>query len=203
MNRRPTDGAGDRSAAREAFLLPVLFLTVTLIGGLRVGLVGGQLDFRSPPLISLVLGILLVGVLIQGGVLAPERLMSERRAPLENLSGAILLVVLFAGSAQLFNAMTPETGLLHLFVNVFFVVLLWNTMAARPDRMRLLRSLLVVFGSAFALRYIVLAALYDPGGGLAKRVLTTLMEGATLGTLGYETWAPATGYLAFLAVYST
>jgi hypothetical protein len=57
----------------------------------------------------------------------------------------------------------------------------------------------------FILKYIVLASLYDPHGGLAKRVLMTLLEGVTLGGLQYESPAALTGYIAFftLALYLT
>jgi hypothetical protein len=84
--------------------------------------------------------------------------------------------------------------------NVFFLLLLWNTVAARPDRRRLLHSLLVLFGGAFLLKYVVLGALYDPQGGLTKRVLTVLLEGVTLGGLTYQTPAPVTGYVAFFSI---
>lgn len=185
-------------AVREAFILPVVFLTVALLGGFRMSAAG--MRFLPPPLISLVLAMLLLGVLMQSGVLVPLRLMSAARRPIENLNGAAVLLALFFGTAQLFNSVTPEAGLLHLLFNVFFVLLLWNTLAAGPDESRLLRSLLVVFGSAFVLKYIVLAALYDPNGGLAKRVLTTLLQGVTLGALDYRPDASATGYVAFVTV---
>ncbi len=122
---------------------------------------------------------------------------------MENVSGAVVLAGLFAASAQVFNLMTPESGLFHFIVTVFFMLLLWNTWAAQPDRSRLLRSLAVLFGGAFILKYIVLASLYDPQGGLTKRVLTTLLEGVTLGGLQYEPPTAMTGYIAFftLALY--
>lgn len=189
-------------AAREAFTLPLIFLTVTLLGGFRAGESQGM-RFLPPPLIALILASLLFGVLVRAGAFSPERLLRSDRSPLENCSGAIVLAALFAASAQVFNLMTPESGLLHFIVTVFFVLLLWNTWAARPDRSRLLRSLAVLFGGAFILKYIVLASLYDPQGGLTKRVLTTLLEGATLGGLQYEPPAAMTGYIAFftLALY--
>jgi hypothetical protein len=59
---------------------------------------------------------------------------------------------------------------------------------------------MVVFGAAFVLKFILLASLYDPAAGLTRRVLTTLLEGATLGGLSYEPHGPATGYLAFLTI---
>jgi hypothetical protein len=61
----------------------------------------------------------------------------------------------------------------------------------------MLRSLLVLLGSAFVLRFVILESLYAPGSGALKRVLTVLLEGATLGTMDYAAAAPATGYIAF------
>jgi len=59
---------------------------------------------------------------------------------------------------------------------------------------------LVIFGSAFVLKFIVLAALSDPAGGWLKRVLLAMLEGLTLGTMSQELYRPATGYLAFLTL---
>jgi hypothetical protein len=189
----------DRAVAREAFTLPLIFLTVALLGGFRSAGIQGM-RFLPPPLIALILATLLIGLLIRAMALAPDRLLRSDRAPLENLSGTIVLGALFAASAQVFNLMTPESGLLHFIVTVFFILLLWNTWAARPDRSRLLRSLAVLFGGAFVLKYIVLASLYDPQGGLTKRVLATLLEGVTLGGLQYEPPAAMTGYIAFFTL---
>ena len=159
--------------------------------------------FLPPPLIALILAALLIGLLIRTGTLAPDRLMRSDRSALENLSGAIVLATLFAATAQVFNLVTPETGLLHFIFTSFFLLLLWNTLAAQPDRPRLLRSLAVLFGGAFILKYIVLASLYDEQGGWAKRVLMTLLEGVTLGGLQDQSPAALTGYVAFftLALY--
>lgn len=185
------------AAVREAFLLPLIFLTVTLLGGLRVNRGEVGMSFHPPPLIALLLAMMLLRLVMRARVLASEQLMRSERSPVENLCGAIVLAVLFVASAQVVNLMTPETGFLHFIFTVFFLLLLWSTMAARPDRSRLLSSLSVVFGGMFALKYIVLASLYDPEGTLAKRVLTTLLEGMTLGGLQYEPPAAATGYVAF------
>jgi hypothetical protein len=192
----------DPAAAREAFTLPLIFLTVALLGGFRSAESQGM-RFLPPPLIALILATLLLGLLVRAGALSPDRLMRSDRSPLENLSGAVVLAGVFAASAQVFNLMTPESGLFHFIVTIFFMLLLWNTWAVRPDRSRLLRSLAVLFGGAFILKYIVLASLYDPQGGLTKRVLTTLLEGVTLGGLQYEAPSAVTGYVAFftLALY--
>jgi hypothetical protein len=188
------------TVSEEAFTLPLLFLTVALTGGFRAGAGGQEIQMLPPSLVSLVLAMLLLGALVQCGVLMPHRLMSTRRDGLANISGAVVLASLFAATAQVLSALTPEAGLLHAAVNLVFFLLLWNTMAASPDPRHMLRSLLVVLGSAFTFKYILLEALYDPDGGLAKRMLTVLLEGASLGTLAYEPHAPATGYVAFFSV---
>jgi hypothetical protein len=182
------------SVAFEAFYLPLIMLTVTLLGGLRVA---ERVILMPPPLSTLVLGMLLVSILVRSGALAPERLMSGARSPAANLNGLVVLIATFVACAQAFNLAMPESGLPRLLFSVFFFVLLLNTMAASSDRIRTLRSLAVTFGSAFVLKFIVLAAISDPAGGRLKRILLVMLEGLTLGTLTQNTFHPITGYLAF------
>jgi hypothetical protein len=182
---------------REALVLPCLFLTVALLGGLRLG---ADVRLVPPPLITLVLAVLLVGSLIRSGVVAPERLLGHRRTGLENTCGAAVLLALAAASAQVFNLLTPDTGLLHVLVGVFFLVQLLTTLTAVRDRRAMLRSLAVLLGCAFFLRFIALESLYAPGRGVLKRVMTAVMEGITLGALDYAPNGAATGYVAFLAL---
>ena len=185
------------SAAREAFVLPLVFLTVALLGGVRTG---GNVRLLAPLPVALVSAILLLGCLVRAGALSPARLISEKRSPLENASGAVVFLTLVAASAQIFSLLTPEHGLLHLVFSVFFLVQLLTTMTSAPGRRGLLRGLAVLFGSAFLLRYVALESLYSPDPGTAKRVLTAMIQGVTLGSLQYEANTPATGYAALLAV---
>jgi len=194
------DRAARARVVRESIMLPLIFLTVAFGGGLRVTAVSRQLVFLPPSLMALVLALLLLGALVRTGTLLPEVLMRPDRAPLANASGLIVLISLFAAAAQVFNTTTPESGLLQFIVNLFFFLLLWNTVAAQPDRRRMVSSLIVIFGGAFVVKYVVLAALYDPNGGLTKRVLMTMLEGVTLGGLTYQSPAPVTGYVAFFTV---
>jgi hypothetical protein len=182
---------------REAFVLPVLFLTVALLGGVRLA---DRVVLLPPPLFALVLAVMLVGVLVKSGALAPDLLVHANRSAMENANGALVLASLFAAAAQAFNVAIPEWGLPRLLFSVFLFVLLLNTLAAAPDRVRVLRSVLVIFASAFVLKFIVLAALSDPTGGRTKRVLLAMLEGVTLGTLTQDTYRPATGYLAFMTL---
>jgi hypothetical protein len=185
------------SSVREAIYLPALFLTVLLLGGVRVA---DGVTLVPPPLFALMLGLLLFGVLVKSGALAPDRLMSTSHPALANYNGLVLIVATFFASAQAINLATPESGLPRLLSNVFLVVLLLNTLAASPDRVRVLRSLAVIFGAAFTLKFVVLAALSDPTGGRLKRVLLVMLEGLTLGTLSQDVLHPATGYLAFFTL---
>jgi hypothetical protein len=190
------------SVLREALVLPGMFLTVTLLGGLRIG---PAIRFVPPPLIALVLGLLMVAALVRAGAFEPGDLVHQARRPLENVSGAVVVVSLVAASVQVFNLLTPDRGLLHVMFGTFFFVQVLSTIAGTSDRRSLLRSLTVLLGSAFVLRYLVLESLYARSSGMLTRVLTVLMEGVSLGALQYEPSGPATGYLAFaaLALYLT
>jgi len=184
-------------AMREAVWLPALFLTVVLVGGLRLG---EPVALVPPSLFALVLATMLLGVLVQGGVLHPDALMHQQRAPVANLNGAAVLASLFLASAQAFTIVTPDAGLFRAMVSVLLLVLLMQTLAAAPPRERLLRSLLITFGSAFLLKFIVLAAVSEPAGGRLTRALQALFDAATLGTVLQAVPHPAEGYLAFLAL---
>lgn len=183
--------------ALEVFYVPLVFLTVTLLGGLHIA---DRVAFVPPPLSALVLAVLLLGALIRCGVVAPERLMHPTRSPMQNASGATVLITLFSASVQAFNSVTPLSGLPRIGIIVFLCVLLLNTLAASIDRTHLLRSLAVIFGSMFVLKFIVLASLSDPAEGWLKRVLLAAVEGITLGTLTQKPLAAATGYIAFLTL---
>ena len=185
------------TAAREAIYLPVLFLTVTLLAGLRPG---SAVVAAPPSLFSLILAVLLVGVLVQSGAFAPLRVMNPSRPALANLNGGVIAATLLVAAAQTFSLLTPDAGLPRVLFSVYFLVLMINTMAASPDRVRVLRSLAVTFGAAFVLKFIVLDGLSDPAGGRMTRLLQVLFEGVTLGTVTQDVQHPAAGYVAFATI---
>ena len=178
----------------EAVYLPLLFLTVSLLGGLRVA---DRVTFMPPPLFALVLGVMLFGVLVRGRVLAADALMSASRTSLENVNGFVVILSTFFAAAQVFNLVTPEAGLPFLLFNVFLFVLLVNTLAGAHDRISVLRSMGVIVGAAFILKFIVLGAISEPGDSVLTRLLYVLLEGVTLGTLTQPRLHPAAGYIAF------
>ena len=185
---------------RESFLIPGIFLTVTLLGGLRVDT---SIRLLPPALSAIVLAVLLIGALVRARVVIPERLLDSMRQPMENLSGAVVLVTMLAATAQAINLVVPERGLLHFVFVVFLLIQFLSLAAAGIDRRGMLRSLFVLLGSAFALRFIVLESLYAADGGTVKRVVTALMSGVTLGGIEYTPHAAITGYaaLATLVLY--
>jgi hypothetical protein len=183
--------------ATESIYLPMLFLSVALLGGLRMA---NRMSLVPPPPFALVLGVLFVGVIVRGRVVTPQRLMSASRSPLENLSGLVVVLSLFFAATQIFNLLIPEAGLPFLSFNLFFFVLLVNTLVGSPDRLSVLRSVAVIIGSAYILKFVVLGALSDPAGGAVKRVLLVLLEGVTLGTLTQPPLDAAAAYIAFVTL---
>jgi hypothetical protein len=182
---------------REAVVLPLLLLTVTLIGGLRPG---HTVELLPPSLFALVLATLLTAALVRSGALAPDRLLHASRSIVANANGAAVLFTLFVASAQVLTMLTPRRGLPLLFMDIFLFVLLLNTLAAVPDRTRLLRSLAITFGSALAIKFIVLAALSGPAEGRVARVLVAIFDAATFGGVAQDPEPALAGYLAFVTV---
>src|SRR3954465_38885 len=95
----------------DFFLLPFLFLTVALLGGLRVDAVTRNFIFIAPPLVTLVLAVLLMLLLVRGDLLRFQYWVGNDFPPLTNVAHIWLLVTVFFASAQAFNSVLPERGL--------------------------------------------------------------------------------------------
>jgi hypothetical protein len=189
----------------RVLLLPTIFLSVALLGGLRVAAETHAFLFIAPPLVALVLAVLLMLLFVRGGLVKLSAWLSGDHAPSTVVSHALTLLALFFASAQAFTSVLPERGLFRWMFACFFLWTLWNNQFAAFDARRLLRSLVALFGTAFVLKHMLLASLYAPDGGWLKRLAATLLEGVTQGTVGsaQESFAPSTGYISFftLALY--
>ena len=75
------------TVAREALVLPAVFLTVLLLGALRIA---DTVVLVPPSPFALVLGALLLRVVVQSGALDPGRLLSSSRPGLANLNGTVV-----------------------------------------------------------------------------------------------------------------
>src|SRR5688572_15855233 len=194
-----TNRSGNR-ALLNYVALPMLFLTVVLLGGLRVGTENRTFIFVAPPLVTLLLGILLMLLLVRGRLIKLHQWIGSELPPLTNVVHVWTLITLFFSSAQAFNSVLPERGLLHWLFSFFFLWTLWNNLFSSFDAPRLLRSLAILFGTAFVLKHILLASLFSPDDGWLRRVAGTLLQGVSLGTLDAPNFAPATGYICFFTL---
>lgn len=196
----------DRSRNRALLryiLLPMIFLSVALLGGLRIDVETKAFVFVPPPLITLILSVLLMILFVRGHAVELRQWVRSDQPPLANVSHVLTLLTLFFASAQAFNSVLPEKGLLYWLFSFFFIWTLWNNQFSSFDARRLLRSLTVLFGTAFFLKHMFLASLFSPEGGWAKKLAGFFVELGTLGTIDTQVFAPATGYISFftLALY--
>jgi hypothetical protein len=185
------------TTGREAIVLPSLFLTVLLLGSVRIG---DTTTLVPPSPYMLLLGVMLVRVAIRSGAVAPEQLLASMRSTLANLNGAVVLATFWLAAAQTLAVLMPESGVPRLAFGVFMAVLLLNTDAASPDRERLLRSLAVTFGAAFILKFVVLHGLSAPGASAFNRALLALVDAATAGALVQDVPHPITAYVGLLSI---
>ena len=181
-------------------LLPTIFLTVALLGGLRVAAGTQAFTFVAPTLITLFLALLLMVLFVRGRALNVSRWLSGGHHPLTNVSHALTLAALFFASAQSFNSVLPERGLFRPLFSFFFLWTLWNNLFSSFDARRLVRSLAALFATAFVLKHMLLASLYDAEGGWLSRLAGLLVEGITLGTIDAPQYAPASGYISFFTL---
>src|SRR5260370_29111797 len=106
--------------------VPTFSLRVGLLGGLRIDAQTRQFVFIAPPLVTLVLAILLVSLFVRAGAIHLHHWLAIEHPALTNLSHLLTLVALFFASAQAFNSVLPESGLLHWMFSFFFLLTLWT-----------------------------------------------------------------------------
>jgi hypothetical protein len=188
----------DRNRALLHFIvLPTILWTVALLGGLRVDANTRQFIFIAPPLVTLVLAVLLVLLFIRAGAIELKQWISIEQPVLTNLYHLLILATLFFASAQAFNSVLPESGLLHWTFSFFFLRTLWTNQFSVFDPRRMVKSVGVLLATAFVLKHLLVSGLYAPDGGLLRRLASTLLQGIAIDVPGF---APATGYISFFAL---
>lgn len=181
-------------------LTPMLFLTVALMGGMRIAPENYELRFIAPQLVTLILAAFALVLFIRGGLVNLSERVGETLGLTENLSGTIFLLSLYFATAQVFNLVTPERGLMNFCFNLFYFLIFFNNLFVVFNPQRLVKSLASVLGASFLLKYLLLADLFAPSDSLGKAILQKLLQTVSLGALDYEVFAGATGYLAFAAL---
>src|SRR5262245_38445505 len=173
--------------------VPTTLLTARLLGRLRIDAQTRQFIFIAPPLVTLVLAILLGSLFVRAGAIDLRHWLAIELPIITNLSHLLTLMALFFATAQAFNSVLPEAGLLHWMFSFFFLWTLWTNQFSTFDPRRLLRSIIVLFGTAFVLKHLIVAALYARDGGWLRTIASGLLQGLAI---DIPAFAPATGYLS-------
>jgi len=195
-----TQPAGHNSVLTH-IVLPVIFLLVTLLGGFRFGGADNAFIFLKPELVCLVFGAVLLVLFLRSGMIAIDGWFSREYSGLHNTANAFVLLTLFTASVQLFNAVLPEQGLAFWVVGFCFFWTLWNDLFAEFDAVKLLRSLIALFGMAFVVKYLVLANLTAPAGdGWIQSIFQNPGKEAVTWLLDLPRYAKGTGYVQFFTV---
>ncbi len=185
-------------------LLPLIFLAVTLLGGLRLGALDSAFIFIKPSLVCLVFASVLLILFFRSGLLRLEGWFFEDGSLIQNAANGGILLTLFAASVQLFNSLLPEQGLPFWVVGFCFFWTLWNNLFAEFDTKKLLRSLGALFGLAFVVKYLVLANLTaTSSGSWLQRIFENPGKEAFTWLLDLPQYSGGTGYIQFftLALY--
>jgi len=180
--------------------LPFLFLTVALLGGLRLSGLDSSFIFLKPPLLCLIFAAIMLVMFFRARLINFEGWFSESFSLLKNLANGAVLLTLFAATTQLFNSLIPEQGLPFWIVSFCFFWTLWNNLFADFDTKKLLRSLGALFGLAFVVKYLVLANLAAPDGrSWFERLTENPGQEAMTWLLDLPRFSAGTGYIQFFA----
>lgn len=190
-----------QSAIRNYLFLPFIFLTVALLGGLRLSAETSAFLFLKPPLVCLIFASVLLILFFRANLIKLDGWFSESFSTLTNFANASVLLTLFAASAQVFNSLLPESGLPFWTLAFCFFWTLWNNLFSDFDVKKLLQSLGGLFGLAFVVKYLILANLTAPASeswiqGLfqnpSKEVFTWILD--------LPKYSHGTGYIQFFTL---
>ena len=195
-----TQAAGRRSVF-VYIMLPIVFLTAALLGGLRLSDPGGELVFLRPALICLVFTAVLVILFARGGLISFVGWFAEDRSGLSLVANAAVMLSLFAASVQLFNSLLPERGIPFWVVGFCFFWTLWGYLFAEFDARRLIRSLGALFGMAFVVKYLVLANITAPASeSWLQGILQNPSKEALTWLFDLPRYSGGTGYVQFFTL---
>lgn len=182
-------------------LVPFLFVTAALLGGLRLSGADSTFVFVRPSLLCLVFAVMLLVIFFRAGFISGYGWFSETFPLAKNIANAAVITSAAAASMQIFNSLIPESGLPYWVVSFCFFWTLWNYLFADQDRVKLLKSILGMFALAFAVKYILLANLTATSNESwlrsmidepAKNVFTYLLD--------LPAYSPGTGFIQFFAL---
>lgn len=198
--RKSTEYENQRNYLRYIFV-PWIFLTVTLLGGLRLSGIDASFIFLKPALLCLVFASVLLVLFFRSGLIRLEGWFSETFPLRKNIANGAVVLSLFAATTQLFNSLIPEQGIPFWIISFCFLWTLWNNLFADFDTKKLLRSLGGLFGLAFVAKYLVLANLTAPAGqGWLRSMIENPAQQTMTWLLDLPQFSAGTGYIQFFAV---
>lgn len=201
-----TPASSKPSAAKQKYyliylFLPFIFLTVVLLGGLRLNGSDSSFIFLKPPLFSLIFAVILLVLFVRAGLIRLEGWFADDFPVIKNAANATVFLTLFAASTQLFNSLLPEQGLPFWVVAFCFFWTLWNNLFADFDTKKLLKSLGALFGLAFVVKYLILASLSAPESDTWLRgMIENPTREAFTWLLDLPRFSAGTGYIQFFTV---
>src|SRR4030095_16924406 len=98
------DAATRQRLVLRYLMLPFIFLTVALLGGLRLSGIDSSFVFLKPPLLCLIFSAILLALFFRAGLVRLNGWFSEDFPLLKNIVNGSVLVTLFAATTQLFNS---------------------------------------------------------------------------------------------------
>lgn len=186
----------------QYIVVPMIFLFVSLLGGLRLGAENSEFIFVRPALVCLIFATILVLLFFRARLILLEGWLSDQFPLLENASNALILLTLFAASTQIFNSLIPEKGLPFWIIASFFLWSLWTNLFAEFNSKKLLVSLGSLFAMAFITKYLILSSFTaNENGGFIQAIFSGDLTKETITyLLDLPRYSSGTGYLQFFAL---
>lgn len=180
---------------------PIIFLTVALLGGLRLAMPDNNFLFLKPALICLIFAAVLLVLFVRAGLIKFDGWFSEDFSSIENIANGGVLISLFAASVQIFNSLLPETGLPFWIISFCFFWTLTMNLFAEFDTKKLIKSLGALFGIAFLTKYLILSYLTAP---VSESFWKGIVENPTQEFFTYlfdlPRFSSGTGYIQFFTI---
>lgn len=200
-NQKPKTQSPTTRHHLQYIFVPLLFLTVALLGGLRLAMPADALLFLKPALICLIFAAVLLVLFVRAGLIGLDGWFSEDFPLLENAANAGVFLTLFAATAQVFNSLIPESGLPFWIISFCFLWILVMNLFADFDTKKLIRSIGALFGIAFLTKYLVLSYLTAP---VSESFWKGILENPTQEFFTYlfdlPRFSAGTGYIQFFTI---
>lgn len=183
------------------FVVPLLLAAVALLGGVRFSSPANEFVFNGPSLFSLILSVLSIALFARSGVLSISDWTRTGSRAIATIANFVVILLLFAATAQTYNSVLPERGFLLWTVGIFLIWNIWTNLLADLGGRRLILSFISSIGLAFVVKYLILAGMTASGEGtFIERWWNDPGKQAMTWALDLPRYSDATGYLQFFVI---